>query len=383
MPQNKEYASPIGLSAQTLKKIHLKVAFREALARIRAHPLVANAKQSRALGDFVITVKFTDGITEVWALKSAGAPEPDLTVKYYFIIDRKLFADEIPIYHEFESSPLSDNHQEMLKYFIIQKKDIRKSGFCQVRFMVHELVDKLVREGWSELKYPQVALKKDLEAVKKFNHKQLFKNQEFSVYQGNKSAGSLIIRHFIPCGDIAHRGRQTFKEAWRPEVLNQVLNQNLRSSRDITRASIIHFLGTYCGRIISGPKIPNVNIWASIFKIIGTKTVYDIDPNFGEKAIAAAALGIGYRAFNPNEHVSKMISWLNHKNEYADVTIITNIEPIDDNILTSRLRASANTALGIITREQAAKFKPTHSWPIRINPIRVQTAEHMVAVFQK
>lgn len=383
MPQNKEYASPIGLSAQTLKRIHRKVALREALVRIRAHPLVVDAKQSRAFGDFVITVKFTDGITEYWALKSAGSPEPDLMSKYYFVIDRKLFANEIPIYHEFESTPFADNHQEMLKYFIIQKKDIKKAGFCQIRFMVHELVDRLVKEGWSELKYPPISLKKDLEAVKKFNHKQLFKNLEFSVYQGNKSAGSLIIRHFIPCGDLTHHGRQTFKEAWRPDVLNQVINANLRSNRDITRASITHILGTYRGRIISGPKIPNVNIWTSIFKAIGTKSIYDIDPNFGEKAIAAAALGIGYRAFNPNENVSKMVSWLNHKHENTDLTIVTNIEPVDDITLTGRLKASANTAIGIITREQAIKFKPTHSWPIRIDLIRVQTAEHVVAVFQK
>lgn len=373
--------SPTGLSAQTLKIIHRKVALREALTRIRAHPLVVSAKQSRAFGDFVITVEFTDGITECWGLKSPGAPEPNSTVKYYFIIDRKLFADEVPIYHEFETNPFSPDYEKMLNYFIIQKKDIKKAGFCQARFMVHELVDKLVKEGWTELKYPQVALKKDLEAVKKFNHKQLFKNQEFSVYQGYRSVGSLIIRHFIPCGDMAHPGRQTFKEAWRPEVLNQVINLNL--GRDITRASIVHTLGTYSGRIISGPKIPSVSIWVSIFKAIGTKSVYDIDPNFGEKAIAAAALDIGYRAFNPNEHVSKMIDWLNHKNEYTDVTVITNITPVDDTTLTNRLKASANSAIGIITREQATKFIPTYSWPIRIEPIRVQTTEHMVAVFQK
>ncbi len=382
MPQNKGSENRTGLSALALKGIQRKAALREAVARIRAHPLVASVKVSRAFGDFTISVKFTDGIIEYWGLKSPGAPEPDAISRYYFTIDRKLFADEIPIYHEFESNPFADDHDEMLKYFIIQKKDIRKAGFCQARFMVHELVDKLMKEGWTELKYPNIALKKDLEAVKKFNYKRLFKNQEFSVYP-SRASGSLIMRHFIPCGDLAHPGRQTLRESWRPEVLNQVLNMNLRGERDITRASIVHILGTYDGRIIAGPKIPNVNIWAAIFKTIGTASVYDMEPNFGEKAIATAALGIGYRAFNPSEHVSKMINWLSHKNPNPDVTIITGITPVDDLTLTNRIRGSANISVGIITREQAAKLKPKPSWPIKVGLIREQTAEHIVAVFQK
>jgi hypothetical protein len=382
MPRNKESVSRIGLNVQTIKTIHRKAALREALVKIRAHPLVASARASRAFGDFSITVKFTDGITECWGLKSPGTPEPNAADRYYFVIDRKLFADEIPTYYEFESNPFADNHQEMLRYFIIQKKDLKKTGFCQIRFLVHELVAKLVNEGWSELKYPSVALKKDLESVKQSNYKQLFKNLQFSVYPG-KASGSLIIRHFVPCGDLARQGRRTLRESWRPEILNQVINMNLRSQKDITRASIVHMLGTYNGRAIAGPKIPNVNIWAAIFKALGTASVYDVDPNFGEKAIAAAALGIGYRAFNPNEHVTKMITWLNHKNTPPDVTVITGIEPVDDATLTNRIAASAHAAIGIITREQASKFKPKYSWPIMTELIKPQTAKHMVAVFQK
>lgn len=366
----------------TLKMINRKAALREALARIRACPLVLSAKASRAYGDFAITVKFTDGVTERWGLKSPGAPEPNSTSKYYFVIDRKLFADEIPVYHEFESNPFADNHAEMLKYFIIQRRDLKKAGFCQIRFMVHQLVERLMREGWSELKYPQIALKKDLEAVKKFNFKQLFKNQAFSIYPG-KASGSLIIRHFVPCGDLAHTGRKTLKESWRTETLFQALNMNLSSNRDITRASIVHMLGTYNGRAIAGPKIPNVNIWAAVMKAIGTTSVYDLDPNFGEKAIAAAALGIGYRAFNPSEHVTKMISWLNHKNVVPDVTIITSMTPVDDTTLSNRLNSTASIAVGIITREQATKFKPSHSWPIWTELIKTQEAKHIIAVFQK
>lgn len=248
--------------------------------------------------------------------------------------------------------------------------------------MVHELIDKLLKEGWAELKYPDIALKRDLDTVKRFDHRQLFKHQEFSIYPG-KSSGSLIVRHFLPCGDLAHPGRQTLKEAWRPSVLNQAINQNLRSRRDITRASIVHCLGTRKGRAIAGPKIPSINTWVAIFKALGTTSVYDIDPNFGEKAIAAAALGIGYKAFSPNEHLSKMFSWLDHQNIPSDVTIVTNAEPIDDQLLSNRLKSTSGMAIGIITREQAAKFHPSRSWPIRIELLRAQTAKHMVAVFQK
>lgn len=334
---------------------------------------------------------FTDGISEHWGLKSAGAPEPDATCRRYFTIPdgSVLFTEDVPIYREFEANPLDPNFEFLQSFFIMQYKDVMKAGFCHQRIAVHALADRLVKEGWKELKYPEAALRRELEMLRTEDLTSYLKNNKFDAYprvNGQPAKGTLVIRHFITCGDIKLNNRPTLKSAWNPVTLCKVINRGLEIKEDLTRSTLVRLLTIHhSSRVAAGPKMPPINIWRSIFDQLKPKAIYDVDSHYGEKAIAATVSGIGYKTEYPLVGVENLMKWLGNKTDYTpDVTILTNMEPIDDALLATRiLKASTPRILAIVTKTQATKFKPIQQWAIRTDPKILDTPDNVLIVLQK
>lgn len=333
---------------------------------------------------------FTDGISEHWGLKSAGAPEPNASYQYYFTIPDGsiLFTDDVPVYREFETNSLDPNYEFLQQFFIVQYKDFKKAGFCNQRIMVHQLINRLMKEGWMEIKYPEIALKRELELLHNEDLTPYLKNNRFDVYphvSGPPAKGTLLIRHFVACGDMRHKNRPTLRASWNPSALCQVINRCLDIKEDITRATLVRLLTIHpSSRIASGPKLPPVNIWRAVFEQLKPKSIYDVDSHLGEKAIAATVSGIPYATEYPLIDVNNLIQWLGNKSATPDITIVTNMEPIDDSLLATRiLKASTPRILAVVTKAQAAKFKAIRSWPIKTDPKVLLLPDNVLVVLQK
>lgn len=333
---------------------------------------------------------FTDGISEHWGLKSAGAPEPDASRWYYFTIPdgATLFTNDVPIFREFETNSLDPNYDFLQRFFIVQYKEFKKAGFCNQRILVHQLIDRLVKESWMELKYPEPALVRELELLHGEDLTPYFKVNKFDVYPhvgGQPAKGTLLIRHFVACGDTRVGNRPTLRASWRPVPLCRVINRCLEIKEDITRSSLVRLLTIHpSSTIASGPKIPPINIWRAVFEKVKPKSIFDVDSHFGEKAIAAKVSGIEYSTEYPLVDVNHLIQWLGNKPNTPDTTIITNMEPIDDGLLATRiLKASTQKIIAVVTKAQAAKFKPIYQWMIKTDPKVLSMPENVLVVLQK
>ena len=354
------------------------------------HPLIKKASFHRQKYDSFFRVTFTDGISEHWGLKSAGAPEPDASRWYYFAIPAgaTLFTGDVPIYREFEANPLDPSFDFLQQFFIVQYKDFAKAGFCNQRILVHQLVDRLVKEGWMELKTPATVLKRELGLLREEDLGPYMKHNKFDVYPrvgGGPAKGTRIIRHFVSCGDMRHKNRPTLRASWNHVALCQVVNRCFDIKEDATRSSIVRLLTIHpSSRIASGPKLPPINIWRAVFDKVKPKSIFDVDSHLGEKAIAAKVSGIGYSTEYPLIEVNNLIQWLENKTEAPDTTIITNMEPIDDALLMNRiLKATTPKIIAVVSKAQATRFKPIQQWFIKTDPKVLSMPENVLVVLQK
>lgn len=319
-------------------------------------------------------------------MKSPGSPEPDATRNYYFPIPegKLVYSDkEVPIYREFEANPLEPNYQSLQHFFVAQYKDISKADFCHSRIVVHTIIDRLLREGWQELRYPEAALRADLEAARMEDLTPYMKNGKLDVYprvSGAPAKGTLILRHFMTCGDVKYKNRPTLRESWTPNILCRVINRCIAIKEDITRSTIVRQLTIYpSNEVASGPTMPPINIWRVVFNLLKPQGVYDLDPHFGEKAIAAHINGISYTPIT-----SPISEWLGSKPGIPDFTILNNMSPIETNDLNDRIsRSQTDKMIAIITKAQAANLNIIHRWDIKTDPKVLGLDDNILAVVQK
>jgi hypothetical protein len=356
------------------------VALRKTLERLRNHPLVKRLKFERQYGNGAFKITFTDGIREYWYQTD------NIRVGHHFsyVIDRPLIADQpLPTYREFETNPLEDNYEELLPYFLVTSKEIQRTGFCDLRLKVHELINELVSEGWKGFHYPESALRRDLEAVRTAKDKPYWESPfRMTMYSAQTLSppGKLLMSHFNPVGTIRYKDRATFEEAWQPLPLFHAINYNIDLKRNLTRATIIRALsGMQAGRRMAGPRLPNAMIWRVIFETLKPESVLDIDPNFGEKAIAAAVTNTKYAAADHEE----LRTFIKTESAIPNVTILNTTNPISDNVLKDRISAAkTTTAIAVVTREQAEWLPIIKKYELRTEPVILGNILHILAYFK-
>lgn len=184
--------------------------------------------------------------------------------------------------------------------------DIQKSYFFERLILVHEILDFIIKNGWKDYQFPENVLANDLNIIinedlssykmKKINFYRL-KRHPKGIRPGEK-----IIKHFLPYGDYGldnpsymfnctkksdikriylairliftrnQRAKQKGSKK-RIDVNYQNIMRTMRCKRQSIKPHIIKQIGLY-RRLIRD------------FNFVG-KSFYDIDPMFGEKAIAA------------------------------------------------------------------------------------------------
>lgn len=264
---------------------------------------------------------------------------------------------------------------------MISKNDLKAAGFCETRLKIHELVHALIEEGWQEFKYPLRSLKRDWEAFKSESLDFYWEGMHrIAPYRARHSAGRLLLLHFNEIGDIRHEYRLTLKEAWKATPLYLAINMAVDNNHSITRSRLIHTMALIKGSNISGPRLPIAGAWRVLFQKLKLPAVYDLDPNYGEKAMAAAVCNIGYRPLKDCNR--DLLNFIGSRDGQADTTIINNLKVLSDEELDSRIK-SVNTpkAIAIVTKEQWKRLKSIQQFEIRLEP-NISNRLHMAVWFQ-
>lgn len=363
-----------------MRSLKEKLKIRETLKRLNNHQLVSEVSFERVYGNGTFSVTFTDGITETWYMSD--------NIKEKHIFDSIMPKDEwfknkqIKTYREFEANPLNPDYQQLQSYFLISKKELKEAGFCEVRLKIHELIDSLIKEGWISFKYPDNSLRKDFELLKKDDLNNYAEGtHRIAPYRAKPKGGKLLLMHFNDIGDIKYSYRPTFRESWAPVPLYQAITNLVSARKNITRSAINKFIATMGGRHTSGFRVPLIHAWQAIFTKMKISSVYDLEPNYGEKAIAAAAHNIHYKPLKPIN--TDLLKFIGSKEGKSDITILNCLSPLSDDELQSRIK-SINTpqAIAIVTKEQWQKLKCVYQYEIRIDPSMLSNILHMAVLFQ-
>lgn len=363
-----------------VKNIREKVKIREVLRQLKANKLVSNVSFERVYGNGTFSVTFVDGITETWYISNNIS---ESHVFDFVMPDDNWFKNkQIRTYREFETNPLNPTYESLQSYFLVSKKDLKEAGFCEVRLKVHELICELVKEGWIPFKYPEQGLRHDFELIRNRDlNKYAEGSHRIAPYRSTINYGRLLIMHFNDISDIRYSYRPTFRESWAPVPLFQAICSLTRNNRNITRSSIHKFMSTMGGRNISGFRIPLVHPWQIIFHKFKVTSVYDLEPNYGEKAIAAAASGVKYGPLK--ELNQELVKFLDLKEAHSDVTILNCLQPLSDDELQNRIKtAKTPKAIAIVTKEQWRKLKCLQQCEIRVDPSMLSNILNMVVLFQ-
>lgn len=363
-----------------MRNLKEKLKIREVLQRLKNHPLVSKISFERVYGNGTFTVTFTDGITETWYMSG--------NIREKHIFDSIMPTGEwfknkqIKTYKEFETNPLNPDYQQLQSYFLISKKELKEAGFCEVRLKIHELIDSLVKEGWIPFKYPENSLRKDFESLKKDNlNKYAEGTHRIAPYRNRTNNGKLLLMHFNDIGDIKYSYRPTFRESWAPIPLYQAINAMVISRKNITRSAINRSITIMGGRHTSGFRVPLIHSWQAILTKMKVTSVYDLEPNYGEKAIAAAAHNIQYKPLKPIN--SDLLKFIGSKEGKSDITILNCLTPLSDDELQSRIKSISTTkAIAIVTKEQWRKLRCLQQYEIRIDPSMLGNILHMVVLIQ-
>lgn len=312
---------------------------------LKEHPLVKKVKKSY----YRISVEFIDGTLEIWVIREN---KRNMFSRQSFRIDQwndKMYIDddEIPVYAEYETHPFDYEGKKLLEpFFCVQRSDIQKASFVNVRLMVHKIINKLLKEGWIDLRFPTYALRRDFELIKSRIDENRFVQPDkrisrtFSNFQ--KKAGLILMQHFLDWGSVGAKGK-TVRDGWSiPQVLYMALQSiigSTRGSHDITRSNIIrHMSSPLYG---AGRRVYGLNRWASpafwysVIKnyFIRHETIYDHVPSIGSKMIAAALIGSEYTPNNPQHGIHDMGKFVEcnivgEKDEY-DLAILSDVYPLE------------------------------------------------------
>ena len=238
-------------------------------------------------------MKFESGIKETWLInrfhKKLNSLDFPVNAKSY---KRK----KVNIFHEYPLDPLEELPEVALPHFLIQYKDLKKAGFIDTRFVVHELIARLLKEGWIEPKYLPETLEFDRQRLLSFNLKK-FEITKFWIDHYVKDRGPFpgyyIMSSFMETGKYSYKGSESLAEAWAsPHRLWMAINALIRKKRNITRATIIkEFSLAHKNRV--GPRFTKPAFYLYVMgKYLNLKNpiIYDMAPMFGQKLIATGLM---------------------------------------------------------------------------------------------
>ena len=330
-----------------------------------------------------LQVKFDTGITEYWALTEEGLKKQR---SYKLPFDEDLFVDrEIYSFRQFETNKLlyPEDYEILKDHFII--KNLDKVGWCDVRFKVHDLAVELVEEGYIPIRYTDEILNKDLEDLR---NEDLSRYQQgitrFCAYSPLPPSGKRLIMHFMPC----HA-----KDQWDFYSLYRTINNLL--PRNLTREDIVYNLSKE-HQNTTHPAFYRA-LFRQWFDIKG-KSVYDLCPEWGFKALATAVEGGCYHCDSPYlKNLQEMVEYVGGEayspdQPHYDLIILSDARPVDvesAEALISNFRDISDYLMISVKADTVEewkylidRYKPEHALRIGTNVVSGPRGDNIIMIIK-
>jgi hypothetical protein len=170
---------------------------------------------------------------------------------------------------------------------MISRKDLNNSTMIELRLALHSIMNHIIQRGWMNPEYPQEILLKDLEELRHFDLSKHYRDKKFV----SKPTSQAILKHYKNIIFHYFDMSRLWRYIRRPIRFRKVLNKLFEGNEDITYTNIVKELTSVCG-----PKIIIPTFYAALFKNLRVKSVLDLSPGYGSKALACSLLNIKYVA---------------------------------------------------------------------------------------
>lgn len=210
--------------------------------------------------------------------------------KSWVLDDKNSAINKIPeIYPQFYDNDRYPDH------WVIQRKDLEESTLLERRLALHTLVHKLHDRGWVQPSIPEEILLEDRDSLYGKERTTLDHYDLTSFTKFRKPGWRIILNYF----DL----KEELLLWWRAQrrIMRVVNALYKREKYDI---NTIDLFWVSC---LTTVKHTNPNMYVDLFKRLNIKSILDLHPGYGSKAMAASTLGIKYHTL-PNEKFDHAIN---------------------------------------------------------------------------
>lgn len=229
---------------------------------------------------------------------------------------------------------------ENYKNFINWKwSDFIKSKFFERLITTHKILDFIIKNGWNQEKYPIKSLNEDLNLVLNDDlTKYKLKKIDFYAlryHKGGVRPGEKILRHFFPMGDYSRKNPSNLFNCKNIDDIRRVykaikilIHKNYRLKDKPKKIIDINYRNLLkCMRYNKTPvavyKHRQIGLYRRLMQDLDLngKSFFDIDPSFGERALAAYVEDCPY-FYNPtcpfDACASELSKFINYEFNIAD-----------------------------------------------------------------
>lgn len=298
--------------------------------------------------------------------------------------------------------------------------DYLEGKFYERLLMIHEILDYITKHGWTSIKYPEATLNEDLQRMISQN----LKNYQYKHRQAYRlirltenRPGEKILKHFMPFGFYGkhqpsylmsvcskENARRVYKGIRNVILKNQRLKNKTKWKKryDINYNTILQFMNIkkmHRSSRAFKQKFRHIGLYRRLIKDfeLNGKSFFDIDPNMGEKSLAAFAEECPYY-FRPtppfDTSFKPMAEFLNaefnlyNKNDRYDFTIFDNdINDLSINI--ERFEAAmeefpdrVDMAIVLMSYEYMddfiKKFPPDDGYNMKTNRLQIKNGKWLI-----
>jgi hypothetical protein len=193
---------------------------------------------------------------------------------------------EIPIHQNYELDPLNTTEQEeCAHHFLIERKDATRGSLIDQRIVTHKLLTILTRLNPKLDRYPEQSIRKWIDELRGFPYRRMMYRNAYNFYRMvpfSTPWRQVLWQYYPP--DLNYKRplflswklRQLFEHKKRTRISTAELNKSILRWHSKNTLNPL----TYCAFI----------------KALGAKSIIDLHPRTGYKAIACGLLGVEYYA---------------------------------------------------------------------------------------
>jgi hypothetical protein len=245
-----------------------------------------------------LEVEFKDGLKENWALR----PGPKWWRKQN-IPPSGWFKSDVKITNSYESNLFDEEWNKFIKpHFLLSRKSIVNSGFCDVRLKIHSIIMSLLEEGWIDIVHPDDAVMEDFKNVKGANKKPFVLTVHWVKHYSLTTVppGYRIITQCSDWGDLTN-DNLSLRNGWKDaKTLYYAIDKLIKKKKVVSRDNITRKMIS-TGK--AGVRFANPCFYAALLNTyfkIKNPIVLDASPDVGSKAIGVKSVGGTYNYIDNN-----------------------------------------------------------------------------------